>query len=138
LKRSLTVTEPAATETAADAGALADRLFAAIERGDIDAVRAVYSPDVVVWHNNDEVEQGLEENLRVLGWVIANLDDRRYEDVRRWVTDTGFVQQHVLRFTRRDGVRQEIPACLVARCEGGRITRIDEYLDSAHVARITG
>jgi ketosteroid isomerase-like protein len=118
--------------------AIADALFAAIEAGDIEAVRALYAPDAVIWHNNDGVEQTPEQNLRVLRWVVDNLRDRAYEDVRRIVTDDGFVQQHVLRFTRGDGTRQEIPACLVVRCTDGKITRLDEYLDSAHIVRITG
>ena len=119
-----------------DVEALADRLFAAIEAGDVDAVRELYAPDAVIWHNTDGIEQTAEQNLRVLGWVTANLADRRYEDVRRLITPSGFVQQHVLRFTRADGTRQEVPACVVVACDGGRITRVDEYLDSAHVARI--
>ena len=116
---------------------VADDLFAAIEKGDIEGVRALYSPDIVVWHNNDGIEQTVEQNLAVLQWVIDNLADRSYDDVRRHEFDGGFVQQHVLRFTK-DGTRREIPACIVATTSDGRITRIDEYLDSAHVARITG
>jgi ketosteroid isomerase-like protein len=117
---------------------IADRLFAAIERGDIEAVRALYSPDAVVWHNNDDVEQDVAQNLATLGWVIANLADRSYDDVRRQATATGFVQQHVLRFTRSDGTRQGLPACLVVACdhEAGTITRIDEYIDSAQLSRL--
>ena len=116
---------------------VADRLFAAIEAGDLDAVRALYAPDAVIWHNTDGSEQTVEENLRVLRWVVDHLADRRYEDVRRSPTDTGFVQQHVLRCTRPDGVRVEVPACLVVTCGAGRITRLEEYLDSAHIARLT-
>jgi hypothetical protein len=45
--------------------ALADKLFAAIAANDLEMLRRdVYSPDIVVWHNNDEHEQLLEENLR--------------------------------------------------------------------------
>ena len=117
---------------------IADRLFQAIEAGDIAAVRDLYAPDAVIWHNNDGVEQSPEQNLRVLQWVVDNLRDRAYDDVRRCTTDTGFVQQHVLRFTRADDTRQEIPACIVVQCADGKITRLDEYLDSAHIARITG
>jgi uncharacterized protein len=116
---------------------IADDLFAAIEKGDVEGVRALYAPDAVIWHNNDEVEQTPEQNLAVLQWVCDNLADRAYEDVRRFEFDGGFVQQHVLRFTK-DGERRGLPACLVVRVEDGLITRIDEYLDSAHVARITG
>jgi len=116
---------------------VADDLFAAIEKGDVDAVRAIYAPGAVIWHNTDGIEQTVEENLRTLRWVCDNLADRAYEDVRRTEFDGGFVQQHTLRFTK-NGERREIPACIVATVAAGRITRIDEYLDSAHVARITG
>ena len=116
---------------------VADDLFNAIEKGDIDAVRAIYAPDAVIWHNNDEVEQNVDQNLQVLQWVCTNLADRTYEDVRRHEFDGGFVQQHVLRFTK-NGERRGLPACIVATVAGGKITRIDEYLDSAHIARITG
>ena len=117
---------------------IADDLFDAIQRGDIEAVRAIYAPDAVIWHNNDEVEQTVDQNLAVLRWVCDNLADRAYEDVRRIEHEGGFVQQHVLRFTK-DGERRQIPACIVVTLSPeGRIARLDEYLDSAHVARITG
>lgn len=34
-----------------------DRFFSAIEAGDMDTVRDVYHPDVVIWHNTDGVDQ---------------------------------------------------------------------------------
>ena len=117
--------------------AVADELFTAIEKGDVDAVRALYAPDIVVWHNTDSVEQTAEENLRILRWLVDNLADRSYDEVRRRDYDDGFVQQHVLRFTYNE-TRFEIPACIVATTADGRITRIDEYLDSAHISRLTG
>ena len=36
---------------------LADRLFRAIEAGDLDAVAACYDPDIVVWANFDGRDQ---------------------------------------------------------------------------------
>ena len=36
--------------------ALAARFFAAIEAGDIDAIRAIYAPDARIWHNTDGIE----------------------------------------------------------------------------------
>ena len=119
-----------------DIDAVADALFAAIEAGDIDAVADLYDPAVEVWHNTDGVTQDRAANLRTLRWVIDNLTDRSYDDVRRRVTPEGFVQQHVLRVATASGRRAEVPACLVATVADGRITRIDEYLDSAHVAAL--
>jgi ketosteroid isomerase-like protein len=117
-----------------DALAVADRLFAAIEAGEVDAVRELYDPAVEVWHNTDRAAQGREENLATLDWVVCNLQGLRYTDVRRSATDDGFVQRHVLVATNRAGRRVEVPACVVATVRDGRITRLDEYLDSAAVA----
>lgn len=110
---------------------LADRLFAAIEAGDLDELRhRCFAPDALVWHNHDGRTQTVEENLRTLRWVTQNVTGLRYEKVRRHMTDAGFVQQHVLRGSAPDGTAVEVPACLVVTVAAGRITRIDEYLDS--------
>ncbi len=67
--------------------------------------------------------------------MASNLRDLRYEEVRRQPTPSGFVQQHVLRATLPGGGAFELPACIVIDLDGdGRITRLDEYLDSAAVA----
>jgi ketosteroid isomerase-like protein len=119
-----------------DALDVAARLFAAIEAGDIDAVRAIYAPDAEIWHNTDGAVQGPDDNARTLSWVTTNLRGVRYTDVRRSATSTGFVQQHVLVATNRAGQRVAVPACIVATVRDERIIRLDEYLDSAAVARI--
>ena len=113
---------------------LAERLITAVTAGDVEGVRACYAPDVIVWHNSDGVEQSADENLRVLGWVIENIRDLRYEDIRRQRTPTGFVEQHVLRGTAPNGAALSIPACLIGTVVDGRITRLDEYLDSTQLA----
>jgi ketosteroid isomerase-like protein len=118
--------------------ALATRLFDCVERGDVAAVAACYAPDVVIWHNTDGVEQSREENLRTLGWVVRTLVERRYVERRLDVFDGGFVQQHLLTGVRADGGKVSLPAVLVGRVEGGKITRLDEYIDSAHVTQLTG
>lgn len=113
---------------------LCDRLFSAIMRGDIEAVRGIYAPDAVIWHNDDKTAQAPEQNLRVLGWVTRNVKDLRYEEIRRQETPAGFVQQHVLRGIAPNGTPIEVPACIVCEVRDGRITRLDEYLDSAQTA----
>ncbi len=117
---------------------LADRFFAAIPKGDLETVRAIYAPDALIWHNNDQVTQSVEQNLQVLAWVTKNIAGLRYEEIRRHVTPSGFVQQHVLRGTAPNGKSLEVPACILCTVEGGRITRLDEYLDSAQIAVLRG
>jgi ketosteroid isomerase-like protein len=111
----------------------ADKLFHAIESGDVDAIRNIYTPDTKIWHNNDGIAQSVDQNLAVLKWVITNIKSLKYTEVRRQPTPTGFVQQHVLRGRFKDK-EIALPACIVATVEGGRITRLDEYLDSAQTA----
>jgi ketosteroid isomerase-like protein len=117
----------------------AERLFSAIERGDVGAIRAIYAPDVKIWHNFDGVEQSAEQNLAVLAWVIENISEVAYTEVRRSPTATGFVQQHVMRGrVKKSGREFALPACIVCTVKGGRITRLDEYLDSAQTAALRG
>jgi ketosteroid isomerase-like protein len=112
---------------------IADRLFAAIEKGDVDGVAALYTDDVVIWHNFDGISQPRDANLVVLAWMANNVDNLRYEEVQRHAIDGGFVQQHVLRGTTKKGAELEVPSCLIVRVDDGRIARIDEYLDTAHL-----
>lgn len=121
----------------AEMTALAEALFAAVAAGDVAAAHALYAPDAVVWHNFDGIEQTLEENARTLEWMKRALPDFRYTDMRLAATPTGFVEQHVIVATNRRGERVAVPACIVATVVEGKVTRIDEYLDSAHAALLS-
>ena len=122
--------------TTPDITEVAERFFAAIEAGDAEAARDLYAPDAEIWHNTDGITMRPEDNLKTLAWMGRNLPDLQYTQVRRSATADGFVQQHVLVATNRAGQRIEVPACIVIVIEDGRITRLDEYLDSVSVAAI--
>ena len=113
------------------------RLIAAITAGDIDAVREIYAPDAVIWHNIGEGAQSVDHNVRLLRWYARQVPERRYEDVRRQRTERGFVQQHVLRGMTAAGERLEAQVCIVVETDGDRITRLDEYVDSEQIAALT-
>jgi ketosteroid isomerase-like protein len=119
-----------------DALDIAERFFRAIEAGDVDAIRAIYASDAVIWHNNDQREQSVDENLRVLGWVARNLKNRHYRVKRRVAIPGGFLQQHVLEADTANGPFA-MPACVVVEINNGRISRLEEYLDSDHTAALT-
>ena len=124
--------------TAEQSLAVASRLFNAIEHGDLAAIREIYAPGAKLWHNNDGASQTVDENLRVLTWVVANISELKYTEVRLQPTPTGFVQQHVLRGkVKASGKQLDLPACIICVVEHGRITRLDEYFDSAHIAVLT-
>jgi ketosteroid isomerase-like protein len=120
---------------------VAQRFFAAIEAGDIDAVRDLYHSDVVIWHNYDGLDQrqtgdSREENLKVLASLPKVITGARYDIWHREATETGFVQQHVLRGTMPNGEPIALPACIICRVEEGHITRLDEYFDPAITNRL--
>jgi ketosteroid isomerase-like protein len=114
--------------------ALCDRFFGAITRGDIEEVRSIYAPRAVIWHNHQANTENVEENLRVLALATQFIAGFRYEDVVRRATADGFVQRHVLRGRTPLGDELTVPACLVCTVDAGSIVRVDEYMDSAHLA----
>ncbi len=116
--------------------ALAERFVGAIERGDIEAVKGCYAEDARIWHNFDNVDQTVPENLRVLGWIAGVLSDRKYNILRRVAIPGGFLQQHVLSGKLKSGAPFSMPACLVVQVKDGRISRLEEYLDPAQAAAL--
>ena len=106
------------------------RFFAALEAGDIDMVREIYAPDALIWHNDDLVEQPVDENLRVLQGLHRAVSGLHYDIVRRVPAPDGVLQQHVLRGSLPDGTEVELHAAMYLRVKDGHVTRIEEYLDS--------
>ena len=118
----------------ADILALAKHFFDCVEKGDIDGLVACYAPDAKIWHNTDEQEQGPSDNAVTLAGMVKRISERVYDNRRLVAFPGGFVQQHVLRGVRQDGAKLSLPACIVCAVENGKITRLDEYFDSARVA----
>ena len=110
---------------------LAERFVGAIQSGDTATVRACYAPDAKLWHNNDGIEQTVDQNMKVLDWFIRTLPDRNYRVIRREALSDGFLQQHVLEATLPDGQKWTMDACCVVKVKDGLIVRLDEYIDSA-------
>ncbi len=116
----------------------AERFVGAIQAGDVDAVRACYAPDAKLWHNTDDIEQTVDQNMAVLDWFIKTLPDRYYRVLYRAALKDGFVQQHILEATLPDGTKWKMFACVIVRIENGVIVRLDEYLDSAQGKALRG
>lgn len=107
------------------------RFFAALEAGDIDTLREIYAPDAVIWHNDDLIEQPVEDNLKVLQGLHRAVSGLRYDIVRRVPAPDGVLQQHVLRGRLANGADVELHAAMYLQVRDGHVTRIEEYLDSA-------
>ena len=113
---------------------LARRFVDAIDRVDLDALRSHLAPDARFWVNIGPTEYSADERLAVLDLERQNLRDHRTDDVRITVTDSGFVAQLTSLGTTTTGEAMRVAVCLVATVVDGRITRVDEYADSAAAA----
>ena len=112
------------------------RFFTALEAGDIDTVRQIYAPDALIWHNDDLLEQSVDDNLTVLQGLHRAVSGLRYDVIRRAILPDGALQQHVLRGTLPDGTGVELHAAMYLQVTDGHISRIEEYLDSGKRATI--
>ena len=110
-------------------------MFAAIEKGDAAAVEALWDDDVLVWKSAEPEDQIKKRALRVIFWFMDTTTERRYEILDRQFFDGGFVQQHVLHATGRNGGSISMRVCIVIKVgANGLISRIDEYFDPAEIA----
>jgi ketosteroid isomerase-like protein len=121
-----------ATEVIVD---LADRLFAAIERGDEATLEQLFGDDIAVWRSGARRDDDKARALRVLRWFIGVTTQRGYEILDRQLFTDGFVQQHILHATGHDGAAVALRVCIVIRLGvDALISRIDEYFDPAELA----
>jgi ketosteroid isomerase-like protein len=118
---------------------LADEFITATERNDADRLLELYADDAVIWINATGTEMPAADGLGVLASLHRRAASVRYEVLEVLPTSDGYVQRHVLHVTvpaRDDRAPQDlsVPACLVVKVRDGRITRLDEYLDSGQIA----
>jgi len=110
---------------------LCNRFFDAIEQRDLDAVAGCYAPEFAFWVNLTGAESSREQSLATLRDGYALLRRRTYDDRRIDTFATGFLARYSVNVVQHGGRRGSFAACIVALCKDGRITHIDEYLDSS-------
>ena len=114
---------------------VAEKLSLAYTNRDITALREVYHEGAEIWHNFDDLSQGLEENFVRLKAFLDVFSNMTFKNIRRFATEKGFVQQHDLAGTHINGEPlNSCPACFVVTVEAGKVTRLDEYLDLTPIA----
>lgn len=124
------------TQAGAEHLAVAARFAAATARADDDALLDVYEPDAQIWHNTDGTAQTPRENVALSRWVRARIPDLAFTEVHHVATADGFVQRHRMTGTAPGGP-VDLRTCLVAVVSAnGRISRLEEYLDSAALAAL--
>lgn len=125
-------------------GSKADEIEAcavALEKAFFDQDLAdLYHDDVVAWHNYTDKTATKTEILGMVAGMFSDLAKRgysrpQYVNIRRVHIPNGFMQQHVVEATRGDEVFR-LPICLIAEVRDGKISKQDEYVDTAPYVRM--
>ena len=110
--------------------ALCHRFFDALEARDVKPIAELYDPDLAFWFNVTGQTTTRQENLDRLEAGYARHRRRTYDERVVSAFEGGFVMQYTLTLVQHDGRRSVLFPCVVVLCGDGRITRIDEYIDS--------
>jgi limonene-1,2-epoxide hydrolase len=113
---------------------LCNRFFDAYQDQRVDGLAEIYSEACIVWHNVFGRETAGSENLAALPESYTKQRRRTYDDRTIDTFEGGFVIRYTLHGVQHDGHRGALWVCIVGLCRDGRITRIDEYLDSSKFA----
>lgn len=116
--------------------AVLDALGSCFASGDMVAMRELYCADAVIWHSHDGIEGAVDQTISVLGWIVQRTSSRSYRDVRRLVEGERSVEQHTVVLHSLSGEELRIDACIVVELRGGRISRLEEYIDPAPFSRL--
>jgi ketosteroid isomerase-like protein len=119
-----------------DVDLLARAVVATLETGDDAELLGALAPGAVTWHNNDRKEVDARINSSRAAAMLRMLRDPRVEVARVAGFGDGAVMQYVLRATLvSTGETIEMHNCAVMSCDDrGRVTRIDEYVDTTALA----
>jgi len=122
-----------------DSRTLVDAFAAMVITGRVDAVDAHLAPGAVVWHNTDRKDVDARENMTsvaILGQLVENLTFRERSCS---TTADGFVLQFAIHGTVRDGGAPfAMENCVVVTTDGGKMARIEEYVDPTVGAQLSG
>jgi ketosteroid isomerase-like protein len=110
---------------------LCERFFDAYENKRADILDELYSDDCIIWHNVFGKDTTREDNIAGMR-VDKGQRRRTYNDRVINVFHDGFVIQYSLNGVMHDGhVGPALWICIVGKVRDGKITRIDEYMDSS-------
>ena len=113
---------------------LCERFFDAYENKRADILDELYSDDCIIWHNVFGKDTTREDNIAGMR-VDKGQRRRTYNDRVINVFHDGFVIQYSLNGVMHDGhVGPALWICIVGKVRDGKITRIDEYMDSSKFA----
>lgn len=103
---------------------------------DIERKATFLTDDFVLWNNCYKVEVEKPVAVRFFNWLTTMMFNNKYYDVRRYLTPTGMVQQHLTSFDTEQGSYKDIPMLLVFTTRGEKVMRCQEYVDSTGLPKL--
>lgn len=98
-----------------------------LEAYDFAGAQKMCTEKAIVWENDGEAQQVIDERLDQFRSFVATVDSMRYDVIRQFRNSDEVLQQQVLHLVKTDGSRSEIQAFVHFRFENGLIDRIEEY-----------
>ena len=114
------------------------RFVEGLTRGRTDPIIDCFAPGAVVWHNFDEVELDKATFRQSLDQLFELMPQRAFTITGRYGSGDGIVWQYLFEGRNSAGAAVRISGCWVFKLKDGLIRRLDEYVDSAQIARIAG
>jgi ketosteroid isomerase-like protein len=115
-----------------DGATVATAIFDAVQAGDLASFRARCAEEMVIWHNHDMAERSLDRLIADLELLHSVTDEVAYIDRRYQSIADGAWVQHVLTGKTLHGRPYALATAVRLFIDTtGRITRIEEYSDSA-------
>jgi ketosteroid isomerase-like protein len=106
------------------------KFIEAVESGDEAALQQIYSNDVGVWHNFNNITISKDANIALLMDLCRKGVRVRHVLEEQLLAGNRGVRRHRIEATTAGGQRVVLRAAMFVSVEGGQITRIDEYIDS--------
>jgi ketosteroid isomerase-like protein len=109
----------------------ASRLMRSLQDGDFETTETCFEPGATWWMNG-KLRGRFAEILPEMKRSKAERGANPHLEIRRMYSAKGFTDQHLVRLPQKTGPAIELNVCVVVRRgEDGRVTRFEEYFDSA-------
>jgi ketosteroid isomerase-like protein len=120
-------------DSVVDAADVAERLTAAIEANDPDALAKVYAAEASLWHSTDELDLSVSQ-VQDLACGIAAVADCTITVTGFSSTETGFVQTQINEYRLRSGQTVRFHCAVVVGLDpSGQVVRQEDYLDGTRL-----
>lgn len=112
---------------------IAEKWSSLLPNKDAEIISEIYHEDAETWHNYDRKNMSMEEISELVQVIFRSFENIGFTNIKRSITETGFVQQHDIVGTHVNGATLNVAACVVVTINDGKISRLEEYIDPAPV-----